>query len=148
MIIVLLMSLVFLFYDMLGSFVNPFFSFTQLLHKCSTHTGIHVCLLGTKVQINWKLGFSTTHQIVWIKLLKHLIPLWSHPASLFWFLPWTLVLCWFPLPPLHLPTVKGYWLQFSMSSVLLLTAVQMTPSNSQYCPSPPTELKSMKKAIP
>ena len=62
-----LISLVFLSDDMLSHFVSPFQSFMHLLHKFSTHGGIHVCLLGTKVQIDRESGFLTIHQIVWTK---------------------------------------------------------------------------------
>ena len=42
--------------------------------------------------------------------------------------------------PLHLLIVDGYWLWFSVASVLPLKAVQFALSNSQYCPYPLTEL--------
>ena len=54
----------FFFCDMLGGLM-PILSFVQLFHKFSTCSGIHICFLGTAVQIDRKLGFSATHQIVW-----------------------------------------------------------------------------------
>ena len=40
-------------------------SFTQLLHKFGTCSGIHVCSLGIEVQIDRKSGLSAIHQIGW-----------------------------------------------------------------------------------
>ena len=57
MIILLLMSLVFLFCDILGGFVSPLQSFTQLLHRFSAYSGIHACLWIPKYRLTGSQGF-------------------------------------------------------------------------------------------
>ena len=57
----------FLFLWHTGQFCMPTSAFHPIFSKLSTCSGIHVCILGTKVQIDWKLGCLAIHQIIWTK---------------------------------------------------------------------------------
>ena len=66
---------------------------------------------------------------------KHVIPLWSCPLPLldFYLDPWYYI-DWH-YHPFHFLTVEGYWLSFSVVSVLPLATTQIACSTLQY-PSP------------